>query len=222
MRCRSLLALSIVPFIVTLPVSIWLGKKMALKANSFTDRTVMGVTLFGYSMPHIVSGILFIWIFADIWSIFPASGLETRAFGDIVIHMVLPTIAILIGSFAYLQRYVRANMLEVLSAEYVRTAISKGLDEKTVVNRHVFRNTLIPVSTAIVGYVITGLLAGGGFILENIFSWPGLARLTVAASLSQDIYVVMADLVIYTLLGFVAYIARDVVYAYVDPRVNLR
>lgn len=213
--------LNLVPFITVLPVSIWLGKKMAVKANTFTDRTVMGVTLMGRSIPSLVLGILLIWIFADILKIFPASGMTSRDPWNIVVHMVLPMIAILIGSFAALQRFVRATMLEVLREDYIKTARSKGLDEKTVINKHAFRNTLVPVSTWIVGYISTGLFAGS-FILEIVFSWPGLARLIVNASLTQDIYLVMADLVMFSLIGFVVFILRDIVYAYVDPRVSLR
>lgn len=213
--------LNLVPFIIVLPVSIWLGKKMAVKANTFTDRSVMGVTLMGRSIPSLVSGILLIWIFADILKIFPASGMTGRDSRDIIVHMVLPTIAILIGSFAALQRFVRATMLEVLKEDYIKTARSKGLDEKSVINKHAFRNTLVPVSTWIVDYISTGLF-GGSFILEIVFSWPGLARLIVDASLSQDIYLVMADLVMFSLIGFVVFILRDIVYAYVDPRVSLR
>ena len=213
--------LNFMPFLIVLPVSLWLGKKMAVKANSTTDRVVAAVTLMGYSIPYMVSGIFLILLFADLVPIFPASGMETSEFRDVTIHMVLPVIAILIGSFAYLQRFVRANMLEVLREDYIRTARSKGLDEKIVINRHAFRNTLIPVSTFVINYVIIGLI-GGSFILENIFSWPGLARLTVVAALGQDIYVVMANLVMYTLLGFTAYILRDIVYTIVDPRVKLQ
>jgi len=214
------LILNFLPFLIVLPVSLWLGKRMAIKANSITDRSVMGITLLGYSMPSIVSGILLIWIFCDALPLFPAAGMTSRAPLDVVLHMVLPTIAILIGSFAFLQRFVRATMLEVLRDDYVRTARAKGLDERTVINGHAFRNTLIPVSTYIVGYVAAGLL-GGSFILENIFSWPGLSRLIVAASLSQDIYLVMADMVMFSLIGFIVYILRDVIYAFVDPRVSL-
>lgn len=147
--------------------------------------------------------------------------METKELGDILIHMVLPVIAILIGSFAYMQRYVRGTMLEVLREDYIRTARAKGVDEKVVINKHAFRNTLIPVSTLLVNYFLVGMI-GGSFILENIFSWPGLARLTASAALSRDIYIIMANLVIYTILGFIAYIVRDLVYAYVDPRVSLK
>jgi peptide/nickel transport system permease protein len=120
-----------------------------------------------------------------------------------------------------MQRYVRGTMLEVLREDYIRTARAKGVDEKVVINKHAFRNTLIPVSTLLVNYFLVGMI-GGSFILENIFSWPGLARLTASAALSQDIYIIMANLVIYTILGFIAYIVRDLVYAYVDPRVSLK
>jgi len=212
--------LNFVPFLIVLPLSIWLGKKMAIKANSITDRAVMGITLLGYSIPPIVLGIFLLWIFADILQIFPVSGFESMEFREVAFRMVLPTVAILIGSFAYLQRFVRANMLEVLREDYIITARSKGIDEKTIINKHAFRNTLIPVSTYIVDYVAAGLVTGS-FILENIFSWPGLARLTVMASLNQDIYIVMANLVMYIIIGFITYILRDVIYAYVDPRVRL-
>jgi|GEM_PF-513532 len=214
------LILNFIPFLIVLPLSIWLGKKMAVKAGSITDNVVMGVTLLGYSVPPIVLGIFLLWLFADILQIFPVSGFESMAIREIAFRMVLPTIAILVGSFAYLQRFVRANMLEVLKEDYIVTARSKGLDEKTIINKHAFKNTLIPVSTYIVDYVTVGLVTGS-FILENIFSWPGLARLTVSASLNQDIYIVMANLVMYVIIGFIAFILRDIIYAYVDPRVRL-
>ena len=213
--------LNLVPFFLVLPISLWLGKKMAVKANSGIDRGVMAFTLLGYAFPSIVLGIFLIWLFADLIPIFPASGMESRELMEIAKHMALPVIALLIGSFAYFQRYVRANMLEVLRENYITTARAKGVDEKVVINKHAFRNTMIPVSTYIVGYIVTGLL-GTSFILEYIFSWPGLGRLTIEAAQNQDIYLIMATLVMYTVLGFVVYVIRDIVYAYVDPRVSLR
>jgi len=111
-------------------------------------------------------------------------------------------------------------MLEVLREDYIRTARSKGLNEKTVIYKHAFRNTMIPMITLLVSYLLVGLISSS-FILEKIFSWPGLGRLTVDAALIGDIYVIMAVLVIYSMIGFVAYIIRDIAYAYLDPRVRL-
>ncbi|WP_129338151.1 ABC transporter permease [Cellulomonas endophytica] len=138
---------------------------------------------------------------------------------DSYTHLVLPTISLILISFAAYTRYSRGSMLEVMNQDYIRTARAKGLPERVVVVRHGFRNTLIPLATVVPIDVIT--LIGGAIITENIFGRPGMGRLFVENLQQADIEPVMAYLLITATLAIVANVVADLVYAVVDPRIRL-
>jgi len=138
--------------------------------------------------------------------------------GDVK-HMILPTVILALGPAAVLTRITRASMLEAIRQDYVRTARSKGLREQVVIVSHVMKNAMIPVAT-IVGPVTAGLITGT-FVIEQLFSVPGIGRLYVTSILGRDYPVIMATTLLYAFLIMVANITVDIVYGILDPRIKV-
>ncbi len=134
-------------------------------------------------------------------------------------HLVLPVAVLSTGSIAIFSRLMRASTLDVLSQDYVRTAQAKGLPLTRVYFIHAARNALIPIAT-ILGPAIPGLI-GGALITETIFSWPGMARTTFTAVLTQDYPVIMASVILVSLATIIGYLLSDILYAIIDPRIRL-
>jgi peptide/nickel transport system permease protein len=134
-------------------------------------------------------------------------------------HLVLPLVTLTYGGFAFLSRYTRANMLEVINQQYITTARSKGLSERRVVFVHAFRKSMVPLVTLMAS--LLPALIGGSVIVESIFSIPGIGRLGFEAILSRDIPVIMAIESIAALLTLVGILLADIMYAVVDPRIRL-
>ena len=134
-------------------------------------------------------------------------------------HLVLPTLVLLLVSFAGYTRYSRATMLETMNADYIRTARAKGLNERTVIMRHGFRNTLIPLATIVPVDIIT--LLGGALITERIFNRPGMGSMFLTGLDENDIAPVMAYLMIVAALAIVANVVADIIYTVLDPRIRV-
>ncbi|MBU1915236.1 MAG: ABC transporter permease, partial [Candidatus Thermoplasmatota archaeon] len=140
-------------------------------------------------------------------------------FVDVVEHLALPSITLAFASTALIVRMMRSSMLEVLGAEYVRTARAKGLPEKVVINRHARRNALIPTVT-VVGLSFGGLL-GGAVLTETVFNWPGLGQWYAQAALNLDTAGIMGFTLLTALIYVLSNLVVDIIYAYLDPRVRL-
>ena len=138
---------------------------------------------------------------------------------DSFMHLLLPTLALVLIGFAAYTRYSRSSMLEVMSQDYIRTARSKGLPERTVIMRHGFRNSLIPLATVVPIDVIT--LLGGAIITEKVFARPGMGTLFLFSLTHAEIEPVMAYLVIVAALAIIANIVADLIYAGLDPRIRV-
>jgi peptide/nickel transport system permease protein len=172
---------------------------------------------------------LLLLIFAQITApLFPVGGMtsinhnDLTWFGkimDIAWHMILPTMALSITSFAGLQRITRGEMLDVLRQDYIQTARAKGLPENRVIYVHALRNAINPLIT-LLGFELAGLLSGA-FIAEFFFNWPGLGRLTLQAVQAQDLYLLMASLVMGAVLLIVGNLVADLLLKFADPRIRL-
>jgi peptide/nickel transport system permease protein len=138
---------------------------------------------------------------------------------DIAMHLILPTIALTLISFAGYVRYSRGTLLEVLNQDYIRTARAKGLNERTVVMRHAFRNTMIPISQIIV-WDFAGLI-GGAIITERVFGWQGMGTLVNKAIVGVDLNLLMAVFFVTSTLALLANLAADILYSYLDPRIRI-
>jgi peptide/nickel transport system permease protein len=138
---------------------------------------------------------------------------------DILLHLFLPTIALTLISFAGYVRFTRSAMLEVLNQDYIRTARAKGLNERTVIMRHAFRNTLIPISTIVV--VDFAGVIGGAIITEQIFGWYGMGNLFNRAINSYDLNLLMGVFILTAFLALTANLVADLLYSALDPRIRV-
>lgn len=199
-------------FLLSVFIGIPLGIIAALRQNKLPDYASTFVSVLGISTPSFVLAILLIVIFSSGLRWFPTFGWRGPE------YWVLPTVALAGYGIAQLARYTRASMLEVTRRDYVRTAYSKGLKERVVVVIHMLRNALIPVVT-ILGPLFAGLVTGS-FVVEKIFSVPGIGRFYVDAIYTRDYGVIMAVTLIYAGAVALMNLVVDVAYAWIDPRIR--
>ncbi|MBD2446554.1 ABC transporter permease [Nostoc sp. FACHB-152] len=227
-RVKATLLLAIASLIVTWAIAIPLGILAAVKQNKATDRILQVVSYTGQGFPSFIT-VLVLLIFAQFTSpLFPIGDMtsidnaDLSWFGkiiDVAWHMILPTIALSITSFAGLQRITRGELLDVLRQDYIQTARAKGLPENRVIYVHALRNAINPLIT-LLGFELASLL-GGAFIAEQFFNWPGLGRLTLQAVIAKDQYLVMASLVMSAVLLNVGNLIADLMLKVADPRIRL-
>lgn len=211
--------LNIIGFIIAFLISIPIGITAAVKKNKIFDKLVTIFTIIGVSMPSFFLALLLIMLFVIALGWLPFSGMsDPRGVIPNWHYIILPTTVIVLTSLAGLIRYVRASMIEVLKADYVRTARAKGLAEKIVIYRHAFQNALLPVVT-LVGLWIPGLF-GGSIIVESIFAYPGMGYLMSQAYSYKDRAVLQTALLFFGLLTLLGNIFIDVGYMVVDPRIR--
>ena len=220
--------LGAVSFFFEMIIAIPLGVLAAKKQYSVTDYTVTVVSLIGISLPTFFAATLLKLIFSVKLGWFDISGMRGRnylnltsvqQFFDVATHFVLPTVTLVIVSIGGMMRYTRTNMLEVLNADYIRTARAKGLSERKVINHHAFRNTLIPIVT-IIGGSLPGLFAGA-LITETLFAIEGIGYASYHAMISGDIPFTMFYLAFMAILTLLGTLMADILYAVVDPRVRV-
>ena len=221
--------ISFVSLILEYIIAIPLGIKAATNQYGKVDYTVTVLTMMGISLPTFFLGALMIQLFAVQLGWFPTSGLVDASlptdtagivrFGDMLWHLILPMLTLVILSLGGLMRHTRTNMLEVLNADYIRTARAKGLSERSVVYKHAFKNTMIPVVTMMAG-IIPGLF-GGAMITEQIFSIPGIGKLAYDALNRGDVPFVMGYNMFIASLTVLGTLLSDLMYVLVDPRVKI-
>lgn len=209
-------------------IAVPLGIISATKQYSKTDYTISILALAGISLPTFFFASLLKLVFSVKLGWFDLFGLTGRdyaqlssvgKFFDMAHHLVLPIVTIVVISIGSLMRYTRTNMLEVLNADYIRTARAKGLPEKKVIYHHAFRNTLIPLVT-IIGGSLPGLFSGA-LITETLYSIPGIGYASYYAMINGDIPFSMFYLTFLAVLTLLGNLISDVLYAVVDPRVRI-
>jgi peptide/nickel transport system permease protein len=212
----TLLALG-VALLIALPV----GVLAAVRRGTASDAVMRVGSLVGLSIPNFWLGTMLLLFLPGRILPIASIGIYVRFFTDPIRNltvMVLPALSLGLVLAAVIMRFVRSSVLEVLQQDYVRTARSKGLRERSVINRHALRNALIPVIT-VIGFQ-AGYLLGGTVVIEDVFALPGMGRLALNAIAQRDYPVVQAVVLMIALLFVLASIAVDVLYAYVDPRVR--
>jgi peptide/nickel transport system permease protein len=207
----ALLAFSIM--LVSCLIGIPLGVLTALRHNSLLDRATMILGLVAISLPSFFVGILLLYLFAFQVKLFPVGGYGSWR------HLVLPTLAVAIPWGAWYAIFLRSSMLEAISADYVRTAYAKGLRPRIVALRHMLRNALLPVIT-IMGIDMASLLTGI-VLVESVFSWPGIGMQTLQAAQHLDVPLIMGSVLFGAVLIGIANLLVDIVYTWLDPRVQL-
>ena len=217
-----------IAFIFELIIAIPLGIIAATKQYSKTDYTITVVALACFSLPTFFFASLLKLLFSVKLGWFDLGGLVGRSYeqltawgqiGDKAHHLILPIVTLVVINIGYLMRYTRTNMLEVLNADYIRTARAKGLEEKKVVGHHAFRNTLIPLVTML-GGSLPGLFSGA-LITETLYSIPGIGYVSYQSMISGDIPFSMFYLVFLAVLTLLGNLIADILYAVVDPRVRI-
>ena len=217
-----------ISFVLSIIIAVPLGILAATKQYSRTDYVITAAALVGISLPTFFFATLLKLLFSVKLGWFDLYGLVGRyhdqlsywgQIGDIANHMVLPIITLTMLSLGGLMRYTRTNMLEVLNADYIRTARAKGLSERTVINKHAFRNTLIPL-VSYMSYLLPSMFAGS-MITETLFQIPGIGYISYNAMIAGDIPFTMFYLVFIIVLTQVSLIIADIMYAVVDPRVRI-
>lgn len=204
--------LGLMAFALSVVVGIPLGIFAALGHNRWPDYLSTSVSIIGIATPSFVLAILLIVIFSITLGWFPTGGWKGPQ------YWVLPTVALAGFPIAVIARYTRASMLEVTRKDYIRTAQSKGIGGRDVVSRHMIRNALIPVVT-ILGPTLAFLVTGS-FIIETIFSVPGIGRFYISAISTRDYSLLMAMTLIYAFAVAFLNVVVDVLYAYIDPRIR--
>ncbi len=211
----------------SLLIGIPLGVLSALRRNSMLDYvTTVGATL-GDSLPQFWVGLLLILLFSvsfNKWGLpwMPSGGVQSLPRGgdffDRFKHLIMPALTLSLFEMPGFIRYTRAQMLEVLGQDYVRTARAMGVRERDVVTGHALRNALLPLVT-LIGLAVPGLFAGA-VVVERVFSWPGIGSLIIESSINRDYTVVMGLTVFVAVLTLLASLLADVAYGFVDPRVQ--
>jgi oligopeptide transport system permease protein len=193
-------------------VGVAVGTVAALKQNAFTDHAAMAAAMTGISIPNFVMAPLLVLVFAVTLKWLPAGGLgDWRNF-------VLPVVALALPQIAYIARLTRGSMIEVLRADFIRTARAQGLPQRAVIIRHALKPALLPV----ISYLgpATAAIITGSVVIEQIFGVPGLGRFFVQGALNRDYTLVMGVVVFYGVLIVVFNLIVDLVYGWLDPRVQ--
>lgn len=226
-RLANTLVLTATAYALAWAVAVPLGTVAAVRRNSLVDRLASAVSVVGLSIPQVLLVLLAVY-FCAATNALPAGGMKTAASYDlmspwakavdVVRHLVAPAAVLSVVAMAGIARQTRANVLDYLDADFVRTARAKGLPERRVVVKHALRNAINPLITMF-GFSIGGLLSGS-IIVEYVMGWPGLGALTLEAVRRQDLYVVMAGLVMSSALLVGGNLLADVLLAANDPRIS--
>jgi len=208
-------------------LGLWLGVFQARRKGSLADRWLSTLSLAGYAMPSFWLGLLLVWLAAVRWHWLPAGGMVDPLHAgetglalvfDVARHLVLPVLTLSLVSIAVTMRHQRTAMLEVLGADFVRTARAKGLDERPVVWRHAWRNAVFPIIT-LFGLWLPVLVTGSVFV-EGVFAWPGLGSLSQEAISGRDYPLLMGTAVLVSFTVVLGNVLADVAYFFLDPRVR--
>jgi len=229
-RLPITIQLNLISIFLVYLIAIPCGVFSATRQGALSDRLLTLFFFFLYSLPSFWVAVLLIMLLGggDFWDLFPVYGIssigaEHLSFFpwllDRIWHLMLPVLCLTYGGLAYLSRLTRSNMLEVIREDYVRTARAKGLNERLVIFKHAFRNALLPIVT-LLAFLLPAMF-GGSIIIESIFSIPGMGQLGFEAVLSRDYPVIMAITTISALLTLAGLLISDILYALLDPRIQL-
>jgi len=210
-------------------IGITIGKAIAWKRGSKTEKFFVGLGLWFYTMFTPWLGILFLWIFAFKLHLFPLGGMITpeiwltnppliEKICDLIHHLILPLTTYTLLWFGGRMLLMRNSMLETLKEDYIITARAKGLKEKDIRDKHAARNAMLPIVTAFA--ISLSFSIAGAVLIETVFSWPGIGRTIVEATLRQDYPLVQGAFTVITIVVLIANFMADIAYAYLDPRIS--
>lgn len=224
-RIPATLRLTVAALVLGYLIGVTLGVLAAVFHRSWVDQAIRIVSVVGNAVPAFWLGLLLIILFGVQLDLLPISGMRniTRRGGfdlaDALRHMILPVSVLSLNTIAFISRFTRTQMLEVLQQDYVRTAYAKGLQTRIVWLRHALKNGLLPVATFLGPSI--GTLLAGSVIIEQVFQWPGMGKLIIDAVFSRDYPLVMGSVVIASIMFIVGVLLSDVMYVLLDPRIRL-
>ncbi len=213
-RVPATLALTVPTLFIQLGVGIPAGVYAALHRESIADRGVIMLSIFGFTIPSFVMGLVLVLIFAVTLGWLPSGGQDTWQ------HAILPIATMSVGGIGILARFSRSAMIEVMGQPYIRTAMAKGLSWRDVVWKHALPNASVPIVT-IVGFMVGSLIAGA-VVVESIFSWPGIGRLLIVSVSNRDLAVVQCLLLVIASTMVIANLCVDFAYGLLDPRLRAK
>jgi peptide/nickel transport system permease protein len=212
-----------VAWILSLVIAIPWGIHNSTAEYGISDQLASIISYLGFAMPTFWFGIILQEVFSLKLDLLPLSDMWTMGkeghIGNLLLHLVLPVTVLTLGFLASYVKYSRSSMLEVLEQDYIRTARAKGLPERRVVFRHALRNALIPIIT-VMGLDLPILVAGAA-LTESVFNWPGMGRLFVEMAVAREYSVLMSITLITAVIVIIGNLIADILYALVDPRVQL-
>lgn len=222
------ISLGLWTFFISYLVAVPLGIAKAVRAGSNFDLVTTVLVLVGYAIPGFVLGVALLVVFGGQLQWFPLRGLtspnwDEMSWGarvvDYLWHIAMPVTAMVVGSFASTTMFTKNSFLEEIRKQYVLTARAKGLDERRVLWKHVFRNALMPIIASFPGAFL-GAFFAGALLIETLFSLDGLGLLSYESIIRRDYPVVLGTLYLFTLIGLVTKLVSDLAYVWVDPRVK--
>jgi peptide/nickel transport system permease protein len=223
-RIPATLLLSMSALVTGYGLGIFLGVLAAVYHRTWIDQIIRILSVIGNAVPQFWLGLLLIILFSINLGILPMSGMRSissRSFdlGELVKHMILPVFVLSLNTIAFVSRFTRTELLEVLEQDFIRTARAKGLKDNTVWWKHALRNALLPVATFLGPGL--GTLLAGAVIVERVFAWPGMGLLIVDAVFQRDYPLVMGSVVIASIMFILGVLLSDILYALLDPRIRL-
>ena len=222
-RLPATLELVATGLLLTVIAGVFLGTVSAIHRYSIVDHLTTGVAFFGMSVPVFWLGLMLIIVFATTLHLLPSAGAYSLgapwSIGDRLAHLVLPAVVLATANLAQIARYTRSSMLEVLNAEFLRTARAKGVPGRAIMYHHALRNALIPIVTVVA--LAVPRLVGGVAITESVFAWPGMGQLAVDSALQRDYPMVMGITLMVSVVVVLTNFLTDLSYLLLDPRVEL-
>lgn len=225
-RVPATLLLMGTAYLISLLIALPLGIMSAIKKYSFWDYFATVFSFLGLSFPTFWLALMAIYIFALKLNWLPGMGMSSLSGGgfwhetqDVLVHLILPASVLAFRNLAGWSRYIRASMLEVLGENYIRTARAKGLPERVVIWKHALKNAVLPLLT-LIGLSLPDLISGA-FIIEFLFSWPGMGLLGMNAVFQRDYSILMGDIFIGSIIVIFANLLADLSYTWADPRIRL-
>src|SRR5919202_6043423 len=219
-RFGNSLILAAFAFALIVPFSIVMGVVAALHHGRWPDRAISVTGLSLIALPEFVTGVILLVVFAVQLHWFPSSSAVPGASPvDWFRQLLLPSIPLMFVLFGYISRMARAGTVDVLQSNYVRTAILKGLPRRTVIWRHVLRNSLLPTITVV--SVQVGYLVGGLVVTETLFNYPGIGKLVLDSAIGHDLPVLQATVLLVAIVFMISNLVADVLYGVLNPRVRL-
>ncbi len=224
-RFPRTLLLAVSAIFLAIVLGLPLGVLAATRRGTVFDSGGMVVSVIGWSMPNFWFGLILIIVFSVKLRWLPTSGMYDimqmeRTPGDLLRHLIMPAFTLATAHMAYVARFTRSSLLEVLGQDYIRTARAKGLSEWVVVMRHALRNSLIPIISVL--SVTLGQLLGGAVIVEAVFGWPGLGSFMVQSITTRDFPMVQGAMLFTAFVFIFTNLVADMLYAIVDPRIHYR